>query len=89
VGGPPGRWLQPAGHVFAALAQGPFVSQRVVLADVVSRTDHAQMLEELAELIGGGKVRPVVARRYPFAELPAAVAEQERGHTAGKVVVTL
>jgi Zinc-binding dehydrogenase len=33
VGGPAGRWLQPAGHVFAALARGPFVSQRVVVTD--------------------------------------------------------
>jgi NADPH:quinone reductase-like Zn-dependent oxidoreductase len=34
-------------------------------------------------------VTPVVDRRYPFAELPAAVALQEQGHVPGKVVVTL
>ena len=38
VGGPPGRWLQPAGHVFASLAMGPLVRQRIALADNSSCT---------------------------------------------------
>ncbi|MFF1610705.1 NAD(P)-dependent alcohol dehydrogenase [Amycolatopsis sp. NPDC058278] len=36
VGGPAGRWVQPAGHVFAALASGPLTRRRVVLADTVA-----------------------------------------------------
>ena len=41
----------------------------------------------LANLIEDGKVRPVIDRRFPFAEIPAAIAYLEQGHAKGKVVV--
>lgn len=44
-------------------------------------------LELLSELIEAGKVRPQIDRRYPFAEIPAAIAYLERGRARGKVVV--
>jgi NADPH:quinone reductase-like Zn-dependent oxidoreductase len=44
-------------------------------------------LELLSELIQTGKVRPQIDRRYPFAEIPAAIAYLEQGHARGKVVV--
>jgi len=44
-------------------------------------------LEHLSELIEAGKVRPQIDRRYPFAEIPAAIAYLEQGHARGKVVV--
>ena len=44
-------------------------------------------LEHLSELIEGGKVTPVIDRRYPFAEIPAAIDYLEQGHARGKVVV--
>ena len=43
-------------------------------------------LEVLSELIEAGKVRPEIDRRYPFAEIPAAIAYLEQGHARGKVV---
>jgi NADPH:quinone reductase-like Zn-dependent oxidoreductase len=43
-------------------------------------------LELLSELIEAGKVRPEIDRRYPFAEIPAAIAYLEQGHATGKVV---
>ncbi|MGI5149784.1 NAD(P)-dependent alcohol dehydrogenase [Plantactinospora sp. CA-294935] len=89
VGGPAGRWLQPAGRVFAALAVNPLVSQRIAMADAVRCPDKKQCLRLLADLIEEGKVTPVVDRRYPFAEIRAAVRYQEEGHSPGKVVVTL
>jgi NADPH:quinone reductase-like Zn-dependent oxidoreductase len=46
----------------------------------------AKDLEVLSELIEAGKVRPEIDRRYPFAEIPAAIAYLERGHARGKVV---
>jgi NADPH:quinone reductase-like Zn-dependent oxidoreductase len=46
-------------------------------------------LEVLSELIEGGKVRPLIDRRYPFAEIPAAIAYLEQGRARGKVVVGL
>jgi NADPH:quinone reductase-like Zn-dependent oxidoreductase len=44
-------------------------------------------LELLSELIAAGKVRPQIDRRYPFAEIPAAIAYLEQGHATAKVVV--
>jgi NADPH:quinone reductase-like Zn-dependent oxidoreductase len=46
----------------------------------------AKDLELLSELIEAGKVRPQIDRRYPFAEIPAAIAYLEQGHARGKVV---
>jgi NADPH:quinone reductase-like Zn-dependent oxidoreductase len=46
-------------------------------------------LELLSELIEAGKVRPQIDRRYPFAEIPAAVAYLEQGRARAKVVVAL
>ncbi len=47
----------------------------------------AEDLEILSELIESGKVRPQIDRRYPFSEIPAAIAYLEEGHARGKVVV--
>jgi NADPH:quinone reductase-like Zn-dependent oxidoreductase len=46
----------------------------------------AEDLELLSELIEAGKVRPEIDRRYPFEEIPAAIAYLEQGHARGKVV---
>ena len=46
-------------------------------------------LELLSELIEAGKVRPQIDRRYPFADIPAAIAYLEQGHARGKVVAEL
>ncbi|MVZ99742.1 zinc-binding dehydrogenase [Actinomadura sp. LD22] len=89
VGGPQGRWLQPVGHVFAAAALSPLVSQRTAMADVYAYTGHKQSLMRLTELIEAGKVAPVIDRTFPFDDIPAAVAYQEDGHATGKVVITI
>ncbi|MFB4299338.1 NAD(P)-dependent alcohol dehydrogenase [Actinomadura sp. NTSP31] len=89
VGGPTGRWIQPAGHVLASVALSPFVSQRIVSADVYGRTGHKQGLITLTGLIEEGKVAPVIDRGYPFEDIPAAIAYQEGGRCRGKVVITV
>ena len=43
----------------------------------------------LSGLMETGKVRPQIDRRYPFAELPAAIAYLEQGRAKGKVVVAV
>ena len=86
VGGQAGRWVQPAGHVFAALATGPFMSQRVALADAVA-SGKKQSLLTLTQFIEAGTVTPVIDRCYPLDEIRAAVRYQEEGHAPGKVVV--
>jgi NADPH:quinone reductase-like Zn-dependent oxidoreductase len=89
VGGPAGRWLQPAGHAFSSLAAGPLISRRVVIADAVGCKQKPQDLMTLAALMKDHQVTPVIDRTYPFGELPAAVRYQEEGHARGKVVVTV
>ena len=89
VGGPAGRWLQPAGHVFAALAMAPLVPQRIALADTVSCTAKKQLLMTLTTLIEEGKVTPVISRTYPFHDIREAIRYQEQGHVPGKVVITI
>jgi len=49
----------------------------------------AEDLEQLSTMIDRGSVRPVIDRRYPFAEIPAAIAYLETGHANGKVVVDM
>lgn len=88
VGGPAGRWFQPVGHIFGALASGAVVRQRVALADTVACRDKAAKLAEVAELITAGEVTPVIDEVYPFEELPRAVERQELGHARGKIVIS-
>jgi NADPH:quinone reductase-like Zn-dependent oxidoreductase len=89
IGGPAGRWLQPAGHMFSALAMAPLVSQRIAMADTVSCTAKKQILMTLTTLIEDGKVTPVISRRYSLHDIQEAVRYQEQGHASGKVVVTI
>jgi NADPH:quinone reductase-like Zn-dependent oxidoreductase len=56
---------------------------------MVSAHVAAKDLELLTELIEAGKVRPQIDRRYPFAELPAAIAYLEQGRARAKVVLTV
>jgi NADPH:quinone reductase-like Zn-dependent oxidoreductase len=46
-------------------------------------------LAELAAWIDAGRLRPVIHRRYPLAEVAEAFAELERGRARGKIVVTI
>ncbi|MBO3747010.1 NAD(P)-dependent alcohol dehydrogenase [Streptosporangiaceae bacterium NEAU-GS5] len=88
VGGPAGRWFQPAGRMAALFATAPFVSQKVALANVV-RDGSSEHLTTLTEFIEAGKVTPVIDSDHAFEDLPAALEYQEKGHAAGKVVVSI
>ena len=44
-------------------------------------------LELLSELIEAGKLRPLIDRRYRFADIPTAIAYLEQGRARAKVVV--
>lgn len=88
VGGPAGRWLQPATHALAAVALNAFVSQRMTMADT-GAADSRRDLETLAGLMESGRVVPVIDRRYSFDQLREAVTYQEKGHARGKVVVSM
>jgi NADPH:quinone reductase-like Zn-dependent oxidoreductase len=89
VGGPAGRWVQPAARMFSALALAPLVPQRMVMTDTIGSAGYQTHLATLTKLIEDGKVTPVVGRSYPFADIPDAIRYQEQGHARGKVVITM
>lgn len=43
----------------------------------------------MKDLLEAGKVLPVIDRRYPLSEAPAALRYLEEGHARGKVVITV
>ncbi len=82
-----GRWT---GGFFRGMLRGPvvslFVGQRLRgLATKVTQED----LVTVAELVEAGTVMPVIDRTFPLIEAPDAIRYMERGHAAGKVVITV
>jgi NADPH:quinone reductase-like Zn-dependent oxidoreductase len=75
-------WLATGGRRRAATRAGA----RFVY--LFMRPDGAQ-LAELAGWIDAGRLRPVLHRTYPLAEVREAFAELERGRARGKIVVTI
>jgi NADPH:quinone reductase-like Zn-dependent oxidoreductase len=67
------------------LVLSPFLRQN--LRRYLSVANHEDLVT-LKELIESGKLRPVIDRKYPLHETPAALAYIEGGHARGKVVVT-
>jgi NADPH:quinone reductase-like Zn-dependent oxidoreductase len=83
-----GKWT---GGFFRQILRAPllslFTGQRFRgLIDAKERRDDLLALKELIE---AGKVTPVVDRTYPLVEAPDAIRYLERGHAAGKVVITV
>jgi NADPH:quinone reductase-like Zn-dependent oxidoreductase len=75
------------GYTNLAEAVGPVLLGGKDIARVSVHRVATRDLEVLSELIEAGKVRPAIDRRYPFAEIPAAIGYVEQGHARGKVVV--
>jgi len=68
------------------LVLSPFVRQS--LRRYLSVPNHEDLVV-LKELVESGKLRPVIDRKYPLHETPAALGYIEGGHARGKVVITL
>jgi NADPH:quinone reductase-like Zn-dependent oxidoreductase len=72
-----------------ALAIGPLLSiGRQQFGNMLVKPNQGDLLA-LKELCETGKVRPVIDRRFPLSEVPAAVRYLENGHARGKVVITV
>lgn len=80
-----GRWLGAVTQQLKAAVLSPFVSQRMVPVNDKPNKD----LHYLRELIEDGQVIPVIDRSYPLDETAQAMAHVERGHTRGKVAITV
>lgn len=58
------------------------------LRDAAQRAETVRgFAADVLPAIADGRIRPVIDRIYPFAELPAAVARMEAGDHLGKIVV--
>jgi NADPH:quinone reductase-like Zn-dependent oxidoreductase len=72
-----------------ALAFGRLLSMgRQQFGNVLVKPNQADLLA-LKEFCETGKVRPVIDRRFPLSEVPAAVGYLENGHARGKVVISV
>ncbi|WP_157245142.1 NAD(P)-dependent alcohol dehydrogenase [Nonomuraea typhae] len=81
-----GPWLGGMHRQLRAALLNPFTRQSLHALFVFTTAAH---LDELAGYLASGQVRPLVSATYPLEEAAAAVAHVARGHTLGKVVVTL
>jgi NADPH:quinone reductase-like Zn-dependent oxidoreductase len=66
------------------LSLSPFVRQRMRVFIVKHNRED---LVALKELVGAGKVTPVIDRRYELSEVPEALRYQGEGHAQGKIVI--
>ncbi len=80
------RWTGGIGRPLRGAMLSPFVKHNLrMFFAVANRTD----LEYLSELIGEGKITPVIDRTYPLGEAADAIRYWEHGHGGGKVVITV
>jgi NADPH:quinone reductase-like Zn-dependent oxidoreductase len=85
VGAPHNVWLILA-RALAALALSRVVGQTFVMFMAKVRKED---LSTIGGLMEAGKVKPVIDRRYPLAEVPEAMRYLEEGHARGKIVITM
>lgn len=81
-----GDWIGPLTHVFQVMLASVFGSQH--MKSFLARADRED-LEYLGTLMEEGKVRSVIDRSYPLAEVPEAIRYVEEGHARGKVVISV
>ena len=86
IGGAKGNWLGPLMNPIKAMMYSPFVGQEFVMLLAKMRKED---LAVLADLMQAGEVTPVIDRRYPLSEVPAAIRYSEEGHARGKIIINL
>lgn len=79
-----GKILGPAGALFAGLIAGRL--RRIDARHVLARV-RADDLGQIASWLADGTLTPVIQQVVPLERVHDALAELERGHVAGKLVV--
>ena len=78
--------------IFGSLLLGPLISR---FSDRWSglllwwKPFNPDDVDKLKELIAAGKVKPIIDRRYPLADVVGALRWVDEGHARGKVVITM
>lgn len=78
--------------ILAAMLLGPLLSRfggRRVGLMLWWKPFAAADVAELAALVAGGRLRPVIDRRFPLPEVAEALRHVDRGRARGKVIVTV
>ena len=81
-----GRGIGLLVRLVKPLLLSPFLRQS--LRRYLSVPNHEDLVV-LKELVESGKLKPVIDKKYPLRETPAALVYIEGGHARGKVVITV
>lgn len=92
---PHGRFLlvgadYGGGGYLGSMIKMPLMSRKKgkKLLGVMAANRQSDLLK-LKEMAESGAIRPVIDKRFPLAETPAALAYVETGHARGKVVISI
>lgn len=90
---PTGRYVMTGGanaQMMKAMLYGPLKSRngKQQMSNLLAQPNQKD-LEDVAELLAAGKVKPVIAKRYPLAKTADAIRYMEAGRAQGKIVITM
>jgi NADPH:quinone reductase-like Zn-dependent oxidoreductase len=90
---PHGTYVMSGGsmaQMSQAMMQGPFISMSGTkkMGNLLAKPNHSD-LTFIKGLLESRKIKPIIDKRYPFTEVPAALRYLEEGHAQGKVVITI
>ena len=91
---PRGTYVMSGGssmaQLFQAMLLGPLISMTgsKKMGNLMAKLNQKDLVF-MKELLEGGKVVPVIERRYPLREVPEAIRYVEEGRARGKVVITV
>ncbi|MBK6911826.1 MAG: NAD(P)-dependent alcohol dehydrogenase [bacterium] len=89
---PNGIYAMPGGGnklLLEVMFLGPFHSLGSKKFKLVASSPNPDRLTDIKNLIEANKLRPVIEKTYPLAEVPEAIRHVETGHARGKVVITM
>ncbi len=88
---PGGRYVMSGGatrQFYQAALRGPWISMtsKVRMGSMLVKPNQSDLVV-LREFLESGKVKPVIDRSYPLAEVPDAIRYMENEHAQGKIII--
>lgn len=80
-----GRWLGMRRQVWAKLVG---LTTRQKFRVPIALTNQKDLVT-LSEMLATGSIAPVIDRRYPLGDVPAAIRTLASGHSRGKSVIVI